>query len=383
MKSRAENLPRAELNSRGKKSIEYCHPWIYQRSIVNAEKIKDGELIGVYYENKIQGIGFYSADSLFAVKLLDSGLNFNDYNLEGRLRFKIQKALEYRKTLGFGNNYRIFHAEADGIPGLFIDRYDRLIVIQYSFNGIYKLKESIAQIISGLLPEKSLFEISPDNQKKWIKNEIDIPLQIEIDGIKFIINPFGQKTGFYLDQRENRINLAKFVKPKMRVLDVFSYTGSFALYSIKSGAAAEAVDISAPALDILKQNCEINNYTEIQTYCCEADIALKKLKGPYDIIFLDPPALTAKKNHKENALKYICRLFELSLNLLADNGIVSVSVCSRELTDSALNQTLLNACAGKNIRLRQIYEHGPSADHPVLLNFPEGGYLRCLAYSRI
>ncbi|MBP7652302.1 class I SAM-dependent rRNA methyltransferase, partial [Candidatus Dependentiae bacterium] len=365
---------------------DYMHPWIYQKSCLNINsEFNTGDFVFVSYKNKINAAGFLDKNSLYALKIFEFNVEPEKFDVKACLKNKILKAVSYRNSIGYNKVCRIVHGEADGIPGLFIERYENLIVIQYSFKGIYNFSNLITEIIIELFDDISIFIISPDNEKKIIYGNIKLPVKIEIDNVKFYINPDGQKTGFYLDQRINRINLSNYVRKGMRILDSFAYTGGFALYCMRRGAVADIIEYNKRYVDQFEQNCELNGFMQSQYKCYigRTEEIFKRLDSKYDIIFIDPPGLVSKSNQKNNALKYIYNLFIDAISLLNSEGIISLSVCSNILTDDSLNRTIMNACAAKKERFRIIYENRSSSDHPVLLNFPEGDYLRCLAFQKV
>lgn len=375
-----------QVNERGKKSLDYKHPWIYQKScIINNTKINAGDIVFISYKNDIQAAGFFDGDSLFAVKILEFNVNPENFNIDTIIKTKILKAAEYRKKIGAGDVCRLVHGEADGIPGLFVERYGEQIVIQYAFNGIYGLKENITNCIKELFPDCPVYEINPAREKKIVSGKPEFPIKIEMDGIKFYFNPDGQKTGFYLDQRVNRINLSKYAKENARVLDAFAYTGAFALYCMKNGASADIIEYNKKYSEQFAQNCALNGWREsrYRIYNGRSEEILKTLDCKYDMIFLDPPALVSKKHQIKNALQYIHNIFIEAAGMLKPGGIISVSVCSNSLTGDSLNRTLMNACAAIGKQFRIIYENRAGLDHPAILNFPDGDYLKCIGLQML
>ncbi|HON56399.1 MAG TPA: class I SAM-dependent methyltransferase [bacterium] len=375
-----------KLTDRGYKTIKYHHPWIYQKSLIFSKnqnkKLKTGAAIELEYNNLNVGIGIYFENSLYAVKMIEFGEYAKWSEIKNIITKKINDALKYRKFLSCDNNCRLFFSEADGLPGLIIDRYENLIVAQYSNTGILILKDIINEILKSKFSEFSIIEILENGNKNWIKNEITLPICVEMDNIKFLINPLsGQKTGFYLDQRANRNFIAEYIKPQMAVLDAFAYTGAFALYALKKQANVDIIESNNKCIELFEKMRVLNNFQNCGIYQGRVDEILKSLQylqKKYDVILLDPPALVNSANQKNKALKYIYYLFADALKLLKDSGIITVSVCSYALTDEQLKQTLLNAASVCNKKFNIIAERSASLDHPIPLHFPEANYLKFL-----
>jgi len=381
-------LPIIKLNDKGYNSIKLLHPWIYQRSCVNIpNNLSNGELVAVEYKDNIVGVGFFFSNSLFALKILE--FNCSDIDLKKIVRKKIENALFLRKDKLQEKNcvLRLFNAEADGIPGVVIELYDKILVIQYHNSAVEILDKLIIAQLTDLLniTDISIFEIRANNQRGWLLNPRHLPFECEIDGIKMLIDFNLQKTGYYLDQRENRKFIQTIVKNGMRVLDAFAYTGAFALYCLKADAIVDIIEVSKNSCEIFAKTCELNNFRNYNIFCGRVEKILAELPADikYDLILLDPPALATNKNQLKNALKYISKIFELSLTKIKDNGIITVSVCSLALTGIELKQTLVSSAAKHNFRLRLLDERRAATDHTILLNFPEGDYLRFLALQVI
>ncbi|HOK41913.1 MAG TPA: class I SAM-dependent methyltransferase, partial [bacterium] len=308
-----------------------------------------------------------------------------NFDLEKIIRKKIEKAIEYRTRIKCEKMFRVFYNESDGIPGLTIDKFDNIIIIQYHIEGIYKIRNIIEKIIKEKYGESLIYEISPKNKRKWLEDKkSELPYQINYNGINFLINlESGHKTGFYLDQLNNIKFLSQFIKKGDLVLDAFAYTGTFALFALKQGALVDVIEYQQKNIDLFKRMCELNSFKNYKCFTGRFEKIILKISKKYDFIFLDPPALVLNKKQKKRALQYLHKVISQSLCHLKVNGKIVINVCSYALTDNELKKTILSAaCLNKSI-LRIIYENRAAADHPVLLNFLEGDYLRCLCFEKI
>ncbi|HOL48662.1 MAG TPA: methyltransferase domain-containing protein [bacterium] len=383
-----EKIKSIEINERGLKSKYYFHPWIYQNSCKKIpDDLEDGELLFITNNAKKIGIGFYEANSLYAIKILEYFEEFDEKNfdLEKIIRKKIEKAIEYREKIKCEKMFRIFYNESDGIPGLTIDKYENLIVIQDHIEGVYRIRNIIEKIIKEKYSECFFYIISPRKKREWLgEKKCELPYQINYNGINFLINlESGHKTGFYLDQLNNIKYLSQFIRSGDLVLDAFAYTGTFALFALNQGAYVDVIEFQQKNIDLFKKICELNSFKNYNCYIGRFEKIILKLEKKYDFIFLDPPALVFNKNQKKKALQYLHKIILQALNNLKINSRIAINVCSYALTDNELKKTILSAaCSNKSI-LRLIYENRAALDHPVLLNFLEGDYLRCLCFEKI
>ncbi|MVO10153.1 methyltransferase domain-containing protein [Flavobacterium sp. TP390] len=382
------SYPKVILKKGKEKSILRRHPWVFSGAVYGVSReIEDGEMVDVVdYNNAHLGTGFFSDRGSIVVRIL----TFNDETFDSNFwKKRITSAWELRlKLLNLNqtNAFRVIHGEGDGIPGLIIDYYNKNWVIQAHSSGIYLQMEAIADAIktslkdfcetiycksSGTLPNTGKDFFLFGNQSECIANE---------NGIEFHVNWVeGQKTGFFLDQRDNRKLLGTFSKDK-KVLNTFCYTGGFSIYAMNAGAnLVTSVDISQKAVDLAKKNMQLNfpsaNHTAVASDVFEF---MKEHSQQYDVIVLDPPAFAKNIKSKHTATQAYKRLNIAGLKALAPNGILFTFSCSQVIDDVLFYNTIAAAAieTGRNIRVLHKLNQGP--DHPTNIYHPEGHYLKGL-----
>lgn len=382
------SYPKVILKKGKEKSILRRHPWVFSGAVYGVSReIEDGEMVDVVdHENAHLGTGFFSDRGSIVVRIL----TFNEETFDSNFwKRRIASAWELRlKLLNLNqtNAFRVIHGEGDGIPGLIIDYYNKNWVIQAHSSGIYLQMEAIADAIktslkdfcetiycksSGTLPNTGKDFFLFGNQSECVAKE---------NGIEFHVNWVeGQKTGFFLDQRDNRKLLGTFSKDK-KVLNTFCYTGGFSIYAMNAGAKlVTSVDISQKAVDLAKKNMELNfpnaNHTAVASDVFEF---MKEHSQQYDVIVLDPPAFAKNIKSKHTATQAYKRLNIAGLKALAPNGILFTFSCSQVIDDVLFYNTIAAAAieTGRNIRVLHKLNQGP--DHPTNIYHPEGHYLKGL-----
>ncbi len=320
-------------------------------------------------------------------------LTFEDESAEAALRRLLSSAQALRKTHfdpAVSSAFRLVNAEGDGLPGLIIDCYNDVLVMQINTWGMERLKPLIVEILKELVQPKSIYEKSLSGARHLDGLEdaqgllFGAPVQeVEIveRGVRFIVSLIdGQKTGFFLDQREMRAQVMRYAAQK-RVLNCFSYTGGFALFALKGGATyVESVDTSMPALELAKRNTQLNGFTPSQHALVQEDAFdyLKRSKMDFDLVILDPPAFAKKRSDVDAACKGYKEINRLALKKMPPRSLLVTASCSHFI-DDALFQTLLfqSACdAGREVKI--LARHSQALDHPVSLYHPEGSYLKSL-----
>ena len=381
-------FPKVILKSGKEKSIQRRHPWIFSGAVYGVSReINDGEMVDVVdSKNQHLGTGYFSDKGSIVVRILTFGdETFSDNFWADKLQsawYLRTQLLDFEVT----NAFRVIHGEGDGISGLIIDYYDKNWVIQAHSSGIFLQMEQIAEAIksnfseycetiycksSGTLPNRGTDYFLFGNKVEAVAKE---------NNILFSVNWVeGQKTGFFLDQRENRKLLGEFSKGK-KVLNTFCYTGGFSIYAMNAGAElVTSVDISQKAVDLAASNMELNfphaNHTAVAD---DVFNFMKENHQIYDVIVLDPPAFAKSIKSKHTATQAYKRLNIAGLKALAPNGILFTFSCSQVIDDVLFYNTVAAAAieTGRNIRVLHKLEQGP--DHPTNIYHPEGHYLKGL-----
>lgn len=383
------NYPKIYLHKAKEISLLRHHPWVFSGAIAKKDStLNDGDIVEVYSsKNEYLGTGYYAHGSI-AVRIISFQQTtiHQDFWLE-----KISKAWQYRKEIGVLNSStnvcRMFFGEGDGVPGLVLDYYDGHVVFQAHTFGNYKFKNEIAEAIKQTIGTglKSIYDKSAESLGKHYDGKISngflygdaSQIIVKENGHQFIVDFVnGQKTGFFIDQRDNRALLARYCKDKT-VLNTFSYTGGFSVYASAAGALkVDSVDVSESAISLCNKNSELNNLKNHQGFAMDTFEFLKDKKDVYDVIVLDPPAFAKSRDSKHNAVIGYKRLNSLAMKLIKSKGIIFTFSCSG-VVDKFLFYNTINAAAfeaKRNIKLLH-YLNQP-ADHPVIPNFAEGEYLK-------
>ena len=379
------------LNKGKEFSLLRFHPWVFSGAIAKKDQyLKDGDIVEVYSnKSDFLGMGYYAGGSI-AVRIISFEKTIIDENFWFE---KINKAYQYRIQLNILNENtnvcRLFFGEGDGAPGLILDYYDGHVVFQAHSWGVYIQKENISKAIIRVLGNdlKSIYDKSSETISKHFtektKNgflfgsiETEDVLVIENNHVFKIDFINGQKTGFFIDQRDNRKLLGKYCKNKA-VLNTFSYTGGFSVYASKSGAnTVDSVDVSQGAINLCEENIRINDVHNHQCFVEDTFAFLNDKKNSYDVIILDPPAFAKSRESKHNAVTAYKRLNATAIKLIKKNGIIFTFSCSGVIDKMLFYNTITAAAieAGRNIKILH-YLYQP-ADHPVTPYFSEGEYLK-------
>jgi 23S rRNA (cytosine1962-C5)-methyltransferase len=387
-------LTRITLKPGKEQSILRKHPWVFSGAIAKMDNIaKSGDVVEVVdHRGQFLGAGHFSEGSI-TVRIFSFTPDFEEADFWTK---KIRAAYDVRLKLGLVGNqdtniYRLVHAEGDGLPGLIIDIYGKTAVIQTHSAGMHLVREQIAQAIREVYGEgitaiydKSAEKLSK-NSSSTSENTYLYGEKLDTEaleyGCKFKIDwEEGQKTGFFIDQRENRKLLGELSKGK-KVLNTFCYTGGFSIYALKNDAAlVHSLDSSQKALDLTEENVRINNLDESKHAVIKADAVdyMKKLGEDYDIIILDPPAFAKHLSARHKAVQGYKRINEAAISQIKPGGIIFTFSCSQAVDKILFNSTVMSAAisAGRNIRvLNQLHQ---PADHPINIFHPEGEYLKGL-----
>lgn len=374
------------------------HPWIFSHATFaeGESVIPNGEVVDVYLSDRktFFGRGYFNHYSQIRVRLLtrDPKESIDEQFFEKRLKalFEMRKQFIDEKLT---NAYRVVFGESDSLPGFILDRYDEVYVMQIHTAGMEKLKPLLIDAIQKVFQPKTLYERSDVNVRlleglkecprqhifgEKISGEIKI-LENEIPFYVDVIH--GQKTGFFLDQRENRKALQKYAADR-KILNCFCYTGAFSVYAALAGAKETVnVDVSKDALETAKRNFVLNKIPLMKHHFVEADVfdfldKTLKEKRNFDFIILDPPAFAKNKKTIKSGLSGYLKINEMALRLLPPGGILVSCSCSSRVTDELFQDMLTLASHRTSCELKVLEIRHQPLDHPFNLDFPEGKYLK-------
>ena len=394
-------FPRFTITAKGTRWVEQGHPWIYADEVIREEgQCENGSLVDAVSEKgKYLGTGFVSRESKIRVRLISR--NANDRFDEAFWQRRIQYAGDYRKTVMAGDISccRVIFGEADGFPGLTVDRFSNILVTQTLSVGMEKIKPMLFPLLVQVLRQDGqtidgIFERNDvaireleglEQNKGWFDLGEPFPdtvTEICENGVYYRVDvENGQKTGFFLDQKYNRLAVARLAKGR-RVLDCFTHTGSFALNAALGGAEhVTAVDISASAIEMAKENARRNGLTDRMDFLV-ADVfdllpeLAAKGKAPYDFIILDPPAFTKSRKTVDSAQRGYKEINMRALRLLPRGGYFATASCSHFMPSEQFVRMLRSAALDAGVELRQIEARQQAPDHPILWNVPETDYLK-------
>lgn len=369
--------------------------WIYDNEIAAIQgTFKNGAVVSVQDANGYPlGRGFINQNSKIRIRMLTRGSaqEIDDAFLERRVR----AAWEYRKRTVDTAACRVIFGEADFLPGLVVDKFSDVLVVESLALGIDKMKLRIVELLKKVLAEdgveiRGVYERSDakerlkegmDRVKGFIGPEFDTDVEITENGVRYIVDvKDGQKTGFFLDQKYNRLAIQRLCKGK-RVLDCFTHTGSFALNAGVAGAREVlGVDASQLGVDQATENAALNGLSDRVRFQC-ADVfdllpQLEKQGEKFDVVILDPPAFTKSRNSVKNAVKGYREINLRGLKLVKDGGYLATCSCSHFMTPELFTKTIREAAAGAHKRLRQVEYRTQAADHPILWAADESYYLK-------
>ena len=384
---------------RGKaESIKRFHPWIFSGAIQGThprnQHIEEGEIVRVVdHERAFIALGHYQVGSI-AVRIL----SFEEVNIDENFwSSRLRQAFRMRTALGYTNRgkehsiYRLVHGEGDQLPGLIIDVFGETAVMQAHSVGMHVCREVIAKALVKVMGDKldSIYYKSETTlpykadlgqENGFIYGDTDNNIAIE-NGLKFHIDWLkGQKTGFFIDQRENRSLLEYYAKGRS-VLNMFCYTGGFSVYAMRGGAeVVHSVDSSAKAIELTNKNVELNfpNDSRHEAICEDAFKYLDDNDGKYDLIILDPPAFAKHRSALKNGLRGYTRLNVKGFEKIKPGGILFTFSCSQVVTKDNFRQAVFTAAAQAGRKVRILHQIHQPADHPINIYHPEGEYLKGL-----
>jgi 23S rRNA (cytosine1962-C5)-methyltransferase len=374
-------------------SLRRFHPWVFSGAIKKIKgPVQDGDIVDVY-DNKDEylGTGHYQ-DGSIAVRLF----SFEQIEPDGEFwKEKIRKAYEYRRNIGLTDNadtnvYRMIYAEGDGLPGLIIDFYNGVAVLQAHSVGMHMQRHDIAAALKEVLGDKltAVYDKSSESLHRnegtestnsYIFGEAPATGEVSENGHRFFIDwETGQKTGFFVDQRENRALLAKYSAGK-RVCNTFCYTGGFSVYAGKAGATeVHSVDSSKKAIALTDRNMELNGLSNHQSFAMDTFDFLKDKDNEYDVIILDPPAFAKHVHSRHNAVMGYKRLNAEAIAKIRPGGIIFTFSCSQVVDPRLFFDTVRSAAIVAKRNVRVLHHLTQPQDHPVNVFHPEGEYLKGL-----
>jgi len=389
--------PRLVLRKNQDRRVRGGHPWIFSNEVATLEgSATDGDLVEIAdFRGAFLGRAYYNHRSLICARVLTRGRDEIDAAFFVR---RLQRALRYRETVLPGaRTVRLVHAEGDQLPGLVIDRYGDHLVVQVTTLGIERRLDLVREAIELVLAPKGVvragdsplraLEGLPIERAPWWG---DVPERVEVEVGGFALEADllgGQKTGLFLDQRENR-KLLEARAAGRRVLDLFGYQGEWALHAARGGAASVlVVDSSEPALAVARRNVERNGFGErISRRRGDAfDVVRELARGEerFDVVVIDPPALVKSRGHLAAGARAYRELNRAAMSLLAEGGTLISCSCSHQLEDALFRQVLLEAARAARRPFRVVEWRGESPDHPQLLAVPETHYLKCAVLEAV
>lgn len=375
-------------------SLKRFHPWVFSGALNKIDEgINEGDIVRVFSNTgDFLAVGHFQIGSI-AVRVL----SFEDIEINGKFwEERLASALEARKAIGVADNnsgdtYRLVHGEGDNLPGLVIDCYGKTAVMQAHSVGMHTCRHEIAN---------SLVKIMNGNiENVYYKSETTLPFKAELgqengfiigesnddtaveNGLKFHVDWLkGQKTGFFVDQRDNRTLLEHYAKGR-NVLNMFCYTGGFSVYAMRGGAnLVHSVDSSAKAIALTDANMALNfpDDSRHKSFCEDAFKFLDASGNTYDLVILDPPAFAKHRSALHNALKGYTRLNAKAFSKIKPGGIMFTFSCSQVVTKDNFRAAVFTAAATANRRVRILHQLHQPADHPINIYHPEGEYLKGL-----
>jgi 23S rRNA (cytosine1962-C5)-methyltransferase len=382
----------AVLKNRGASRVRSGHPWVYRSDVAEAEG-KAGDVVRVTDRSgNFLGMAFFNPSSEISLRVATR----EDKPVDERwFRNKLQDAIAYRSSLNIdADAYRIMHAEADGVPGLVVDRYGEYLVLQVGVAAVeWRMGWVVSDLEDLLSPAGILFRADSlarkreglDTQVRVLSGKVPESVVVREGPVRYTARLWtGQKTGSFLDQRENHLAAGRYARG--RVLDIFSYAGGFALHAATRAESVEAVDSSGAALEAARANAELNGLSNV-TFTRRNAFDLLRARSDagevYQTVILDPPAFAKAKRDLPAAIRAYKEINLRAIKLLAPGGTLITCSCSYHFSRELMQDTLRSAAADAGATMRVREWRGQSADHPEVLTIPETGYLKCAILERL
>jgi len=407
--------PKFTVTEKAERSLRAGHPWVFGEEVTNTDgDYKTGDIVDVYSKKeRWLGAGYVNDNSKIRVRIISR--NTNDRFDRAFYERRINYAIDYRKTV-MGDDFsctRLIFGEADQFPGLTVDLFTDIIVTEVLSAGTDRIKDMLYELIISKLDNegikvRAIYERNeaalrdkegiPKYKGYWYREGLGLSdpktlnghVEICENGIKYDVDYIeGQKTGFFLDQKYNRLAAARIAKGR-KCLDCFTHTGAFALNLVKGNAASvTAVDVSQSALDEARKNADLNGFSDRVDFLCAdvfellTDMAAKGGKAPYDFIILDPPAFTKSSSTVKNAFKGYKEINLKAMKLLPRGGYLATCSCSHFMPSELFEKMLDEAAKDAGVSLRQIEARQQAPDHPILRGVKETDYLKFYIFQVI
>jgi len=384
-------MKKVVLNRKISNRVVSGHPWIFSNEIdLTDDALEAGDIADVYtYDHKFVGRGYFNPVSMIPIRLLTRN-KAEEINAAFFHR-RILEAWEYRKKIGYTENCRLIFGEADGLPQLIIDKFNDYFVLQTLALGIDKWKNEIVAALETIFSPKGIYERNDvgvremegmEQKKGFLSNPFDTKIPIVENGLKFLVDiEKGQKTGYFLDQRDNRRAIEHIVKGA-DVLGAFCYTGTFEIHAASYGAKhVLGLDISENAVAQARENAALNQLDNISFQAINAFDALKqwsKEDKKWDVVMLDPPSFTKSRENVQNAIGGYKEINLRGMKLLKPGGFLVTSSCTNLVQPDVFYQTIEMAAKDAKRNLRQVVFQSQSADHPIIRGLENTNYLKFL-----
>jgi 23S rRNA (cytosine1962-C5)-methyltransferase len=380
------------VNRRGEDRILSGHPWVYRSDIAQADAAA-GDIVTVSGpRGRVLGDALFSDRSEITIRMLTRGDVRADEDL---IRARLEQAIRFRDSLRIdATAYRLVHGEADLLPSLVVDRYGDYLVLQTLSQGMDRLRPTVTRLLVDLLsPRGILARNDPrvrlleglEQRVEVVHGEVPPTIEIREGHVHYVVDPFrGQKTGFFLDQRENRVAAARYARG--RLLDTFSYNGGFALALAPQCSEVLAVDISEDAVARIRMNAGRNGLANVEARAMNVFDELRELERRgerFDTIVLDPPAFAKNKASVPKALAGYKEINLRALKLLARGGYLVTCSCSYNVSESAFADVIASAVVDAHADVAVVEKRMQGRDHPVLMTVPETYYLKCFILRKL
>jgi 23S rRNA (cytosine1962-C5)-methyltransferase len=383
-------MAKAVLLKGKEKRVEAGHPWIFRSDIERVEgDFNQGDVVDISTNRgRFLGRGYINLKSQIAIRILTYEQEEIDY---GFLYKRIHSAWEYRKKVADPESCRVIFSESDFLPALVVDKFSDILVVQTTSLGIERYKKQIVDILNDIIKPRGIYERNDipvreleglKQEKGYLSGQFDTKVEMVENGIRFLVDvENGQKTGFFLDQKENRAALKPFVKGA-KVLDCFCHTGSFALHAALFGASdVLGLDISDLAIGYASNNAALNGLQNVCKF--EAANVFDRLreyddsKETFDVIVLDPPAFTKSKSSVAGAVRGYKEINLRAMKIIKSGGFLITCSCSHHVSPELFMDILRDAAEDSKRKIRLLEFRSQAKDHPILLASSETGYLKC------
>jgi 23S rRNA (cytosine1962-C5)-methyltransferase len=379
------------VNRKAADRVASGHPWIFASDVIDSGSAHAGDAVRVIdFKGRILGTAHFSSSSQISLRVLSKRVEPID---ETFLLERIQAAYAFRqRVVSNSDAYRLIHAEGDLLPGLIADRYGDYLVLQLLDQGMDRLATELVNVLNARLKPKGIVarnEVASRAKENLLREtrilagEVPQRIEIHMNGLTWQADLLsGQKTGIFLDQRENYLAVPRYARG--RALDCFTGTGGFALHLASACESVEAVDSSAPALEIANWNATANNITNVAFV--EANVleylpSLVAARRTFDVVVVDPPAFTKTRSALENAARGYKEINLRGLRLLQRGGVLVTCSCSHHMSEARFLEVIAAAALDCGKQLRVLERRTQAQDHPILLTVPETHYLKCLLFE--